>query len=785
MTLTHYLAVLRARTRLIALVFGLVLAAVVAATLMTSARYAAKSQVLIDVKSPDPVAGSVLPAHLLASYIATQVELIGSERVALRVVTKLALHQRPEWIEAYTRRETASDESIELFVARALLKGLKVRPSKDSNLLDVTYSARDRAQVAPLANAFVDAYVDETVDIRVGPARQTREFFEAQSKQYREALQQATSRLNEFRASRGLTTTDERDDIENLRLQQLQTQLTDAQSSRIDATRRGESAASARRTGAGDVPEVLSNSLIQSLKVELSRSEARLQERSATLGPNHPEILRLKQEIDSMSNRLAKETESIVSTLGRSAQVASQREAELAEQLRRQRAIVLANKTARETVLTLQRDVDVAQRSYDSLIQRLTQASLESQATQANVSVITRATTPNLPASPNIPLNLSIGIVLGSLLGVLSALVAESFRGRIRFADDLVQATGSELVASLRPAPVTAVTLARKQSAAPALGMAPARREPENSADKSAGGMDTDGPIGQAGPDSGRTPPKDSVGDALIDAGLLSPADAEEIEAAARKSGERFGDAAVSSGKLTRDELAIALSARSAFPLLDPKTSHVAPQVVAAFDVDHPFMDDLRMLRTQIKAQFRQAGDTEGRVVAIVSNGSGEGKTFTAANLAVSFAQLGDRTLLIDGDMRTGSLHRMFALGNEAGLSSLLGLRCRLADALQHVPGLTNLTVMSSGPEVVSPSDLLGHNVVEQLISVLSRNFDVVIIDTPSAAERPDASLIVSAAKNYVVIARQNQTLTRAVEELTSKLDKLGSRMMGSVLVKA
>jgi len=769
---------------LIALVFGLVLAAVVAATLMMSARYAAKSQVLIDVKSPDPVAGSVLPAHLLASYIATQVELIGSERVALRVVGKLALHQRPEWIEAYAKRETASDESIELFVARALLKGLKVRPSKDSNLLDVTYSARDRAQVAPLANAFVDAYVDETVDIRVGPARQTREFFEAQSKQYREALQQATARLNEFRASRGLTTTDERDDIENLRLQQLQTQLTDAQSSRIDATRRGESAASARRSGTGDVPEVLSNSLIQSLKVELSRSEARLQERSATLGPNHPEILRLKQEIDSMSNRLAKETESIVSTLGRSAQVASQREAELAEQVKRQRAIVLANKSARETVLTLQRDVDVAQRSYDSLVQRLTQASLESQATQANVSVIARATTPNLPASPNIPLNLSIGIVLGSLLGVLSALVAESFRGRIRFAEDLGQATGSELVTSLRPAPVGAVTLARKQSA-PALGMAPARREPETATDRPVGGPDTDGSAGQANLDTGRAQAKDSVGDALIDAGLLSPADAEEIEAAARQSGERFGDAAVSSGKLTRDELAIALSVRSAFPLLDPKTSHVAPQVVAAFDVDHPFMDDLRMLRTQIKAQFRQAGETAGRVVAVVSNGSGEGKTFTAANLAVSFAQLGDRTLLIDGDMRTGTLHRMFALGNEAGLSSLLGLRCRLADALQHVPGLTNLTVMSSGPEVVSPSDLLGHNVVEQLIAVLSRNFDVVIIDTPSAAERPDASLIVSAAKNYVVVARQNQTLTRAVEELTSKLDKLGSRMMGSVLVKA
>jgi chain length determinant protein tyrosine kinase EpsG len=782
MTLKHYLAVLQARSWLIAAIFGLVLAAVVAVSLLMTPRYAAKAQVLVDVKSPDPVAGSVLPAHLLASYIATQVELIGSERVALRVVEKLALHQRPEWIDAYQSREVKGDESIELFVARSILRGLKVRPSKDSNLLDVSFTARDRKDVAPLANAFVDAYVEETVDIRVGPARQTREFFEGQAKQYRETLQKATTRLNEFRASRGLTTTDEREDIENLRLQQLQTQLTDAQNARIDASRRGDSASAARRSGTGDVTEVLGNPLIQSLKGELARSEARLQERSALLGSNHPEILRIKQEIESLNARISKETESIVSSLGRSTQVASQRESELAEQVKRQRAIVLANKSARETILTLQRDVDLAQRNYDSLMQRVTQASLESQATQANISVIARATTPALPSSPNVPLNLSIGIVLGSLLGALAALIAESFRGRIRFAEDLGQVTGVDVVSTLRAAPVKSLALARK-AASPAIAFSPARQEPSGPIDD-AGAAEATEPT-EAKPIPPRSHPEQSLGEALIDTGTLSPAEVEEIAASAQASGVRFGDAAVASGKVTREELAIALSVRTTFPLLDPKSSKVAPQVVAAFDADHPFMDDLRMLRTQIKAQFRQAGGNDNKVVAIVSHGKGEGKTFTAANLAVSFAQLGDRTLLIDGDMRTGRMHQLFSLSNQSGLSTLLGLRTRLAEALQQVPGLANLTVMPAGPEVVSPSDLLGQSVVEQLIAVLARNFDVVIIDTPGAAERPDASLIVSAAKHYVVVARKDRTLTRSIEELTRKLDQLGSRMLGSVLVKA
>jgi receptor protein-tyrosine kinase len=278
---------------------------------------------------------------------------------------------------------------------------------------------------------------------------------------------------------------------------------------------------------------------------------------------------------------------------------------------------------------------------------------------------------------------------------------------------------------------------------------------------------------------------EEAVPGALLDAGLLSPAEVEKVASMATERGVRFTEAAVSSGLVTVEQINRALSVRTRFPLLDPSSTGVKQEVIAAFDVNHPFMDDLRMLRTRIKARLAESDENGSRVVAMVSQGHKEGKSFSAANLAVSFAQMGDRTLLIDADMRTGRQHQLFSLDNSVGLSSVLGMQCNPKDALQRVPGLGDLTVMTAGPEVASPTDLLARNVTGQFMRVFSDAFDVVIVDTPPAGTKPDASLVVAAARNYVIVARQNRSLTAAIETLSHNMGQLGARMLGSVLVKA
>jgi succinoglycan biosynthesis transport protein ExoP len=801
MRFTQFLGILRARSWLIATVFAAVLALVTAASMLMTPRYTATAQLLIDVKSPDPVAGAVLPAHLLNSYIATQVELLTSEKVALQVVDTLKLAERSEWTSRLSGDPRAaspatSPDAVRQALATALLRDLKVRPAKDSNLLVVSYSSRDRQSVAAVANEFVRAYVDTTIRMRVEPAQKTREFFVEQSKQYRDVLLKAQAKLTDFRQRSGIATTDEVTDIDNVRLRDLSAQLTTLQAARIEAARRRDAANSALQAGAGDVTEVLGSPLIQSLKGQLALAEARLRERSAVLGANHPEIARTQEEVASLTARLRTETASITGSLERSYQVAAQRESEVKSELDRQRGLVMGGKNAREQLAVLQRDVDSAQRAYDALVTRVTQASLESQATQANVTPITTATMPVLPSSPNIPLNLSIGVVFGALLGVISALLAEAASGRVRVAEDLERVTGAPVIGELSPVPARIVGPTRRVAALPRkepakLGVAPSAARAASQPSAPPGGpspgaaspMPGSPEVAVAGaPDAAA---EEGVAEALLDAGLLSASDVERIATVATAQGVRFSEAAVASGKVSAEQVKLALSVRTEFPLLDPSQSKLAKEVIAAFDADHPFMDDLRMLRTRIKAQLETAGPEGSRVVAIVSQGPREGRSFSAANLAVSFAQMGDRTLLIDADMRTGRQHELFSLSNALGLSSVLSQQCKPRDALQRVPGLGDLTVLTAGPEVPSPSDLLARNATARLLKLMSNAFDVVIVDTPSAGSKPDASLIVAAARNYVIVARRDRSLASGVEKLSQSLGQLGARMIGSVLVKA
>ncbi|MEZ5730155.1 MAG: AAA family ATPase [Burkholderiaceae bacterium] len=276
--------------------------------------------------------------------------------------------------------------------------------------------------------------------------------------------------------------------------------------------------------------------------------------------------------------------------------------------------------------------------------------------------------------------------------------------------------------------------------------------------------------------------------DALVDAGLISTADVPEIEQTAEREGVRIGDAAVATGLVTGKQFRTALARSHDYPLLDPDESVVSHEVFAAFDVNHPFLDDLRRLRSQLKARWfggAERRERPGRSLAVLSDGRGEGKTFTATNLAVSFTQMGEATLLIDADMWGGRIHEVFGLDNTDGLSTLLSRQCNPRDVFRDIPGMDGLTVIPSGPEVPNASDLLAGHTFDMLLELFEKAFDVIIIDTPSADGKPDASLAAAKAGGYIVVARENQTLTKSMAALVRGLEPMGARLVGTVLVRA
>jgi receptor protein-tyrosine kinase len=167
------------------------------------------------------------------------------------------------------------------------------------------------------------------------------------------------------------------------------------------------------------------------------------------------------------------------------------------------------------------------------------------------------------------------------------------------------------------------------------------------------------------------------------------------------------------------------------------------------------------------------------RTVLITSSSPGEGKSFAAANLALAEAQLaGNPTLLCDFDLRRSSLHRIFQLDREPGLSDYLLGRAGLSDVIQKV-GEGSLFVMTAGAPVISPLELLHLDETRQLLEILSSRFRTVILDSPPLASASDANLLATLADGTLLVTRLGVT---RVDEMSLAIQSLGqSNVLGII----
>jgi polysaccharide biosynthesis transport protein len=432
MTLQQILLALRARWRLVAAVFSVMTLGALMASLLQAPRYSASASVIVESR-PDPVSAGGQGALAAPALIATQVDIIRSERVAQRVVALLALDQDPAWRQAW-QDDSAGAVPIEPWLVAALRPHLAVTPAREGSRISIAYTARDPAQAAALANAFVQAYSEVALELRTDPARQFSGFFEARAKAARAALEQAQARLRSAQASRGIVAADERLDLEGARLNELSSQLTALQGQAVESASRQAQAQSA---GAERLREVIANPLLAQLKAEAGRAELQLQQLSTRLGDNHPQVQEARATLGQLQRRLAAETQQVAGSVGAAASIDRRRESQLRSALDEQRTRMLQTKSARDEITVLQRDVEHAQRAYDGLQQRQNQASLESQSTQGNVNVLSRAVAPIERASPKGWLSALLGALLGAIAAVAAALLLELRERRVRSADDV------------------------------------------------------------------------------------------------------------------------------------------------------------------------------------------------------------------------------------------------------------------------------------------------------------------------------------------------------------
>jgi chain length determinant protein tyrosine kinase EpsG len=271
-----------------------------------------------------------------------------------------------------------------------------------------------------------------------------------------------------------------------------------------------------------------------------------------------------------------------------------------------------------------------------------------------------------------------------------------------------------------------------------------------------------------------------AMGAILIEQGRLSAQDVDEIQRYAGTHGMRFGEAAVQMKRISERDIESALAQQYNYPVL-PRGGQggVADDLIAAYQPQSEVVEPLRALRSQLI--LRWFNSAARKVFAVTSPERGEGRSWLAANLAIMFAQLGERTLLIDADMRHPRQHRLFNIDNSVGLSALLTGRAGREIARRIHPQL-RLFVLPAGIIPPNPQELLARPVFEIILDHFAAQFGLVIIDTPAVSETADAQILAANAGNALLIARRNYTQQSKLVEAMQAMTDTGVNVIGSVI---
>lgn len=272
------------------------------------------------------------------------------------------------------------------------------------------------------------------------------------------------------------------------------------------------------------------------------------------------------------------------------------------------------------------------------------------------------------------------------------------------------------------------------------------------------------------------------IGDFIREQRALSNAQVEQILEHQRRHRMRFGEAAVALKLATSEDVLRALAQQFHYPCAPPEGAEFHPELMAASDPFGDHAEAFRELRSQLLMGVL-APQHRGRALAVVSPDAGDGRSTLAANLAVSFSQLGARTLLVDADMRTPRQHRLFDIPDEAGLSGLLAGRPN-ERAIHAVPFLPSLNVLPVGALPPNPLELIQRPAFPLLMQELLARFDHVVVDTPAAAHGADARVLASRCGAALVVGRRGATRMKAIHGLLDQLAK-GQAVSAGVVLNA
>lgn len=270
-----------------------------------------------------------------------------------------------------------------------------------------------------------------------------------------------------------------------------------------------------------------------------------------------------------------------------------------------------------------------------------------------------------------------------------------------------------------------------------------------------------------------------NIGKLLQDAGKIKPKDMERVVKLQQEQNLRFGEAAQQLGLVTEADIRQALSHQFKYPTIPAAEASLSPELTAAIDPYSKTAEALRSVRSELLMRWFNDGR---KTLAIGSAHANEGASYLAANLAVLFAQMGRKVLLIDANMRQPRQHEIFNLGKGMGLSDVLAERVPSLE-VRTVKSFPTLTVLPAGSPPPNPAELLTRPTLGTLLSGLETSYDIILIDTAPAQLSSDFQLIAARVGGMLIATRRNVSRLAPLAELKEKIIFTGAQVVGAVVL--
>lgn len=469
------LVVLR-RWRLLAAVALTIFVATAIVTMRATPMYTAQASVALDMRKEN-ISGnqqvlSDLPAD--SSVVDTEVEVLKSRQVADGVVRALDLDHDPEFNGALRRpsgvaaivqgvkqlfgaaappprRLSAADvQRTHDGVVSNVLGHLSVQRLGVTYVININFTSESPAKAAAIANKFADLYLLSQLQARFEATQQATHWLNGQLDQLRQQVEQDDAAVQQYKiannllSATGTTLTEQEVSSYSQTLAQARAQVAEDEA-RLQAAKLQVN----RASSGGDVGEALNSTLIQGLRTQRAAISGQLAELQGRYGERYPEVVKAKRQLADIDNQIQQEIKTIIANLEAKVQVSREREAAVSGSLGGAKGTLAANSRAMVRLNELQRNAEASRTIYESYLNRYKETSTQTSLGQADARVISHATTPGGPSSPNVKHNLTLGLLLALAGGAGAVLLVELLDAGLATAEDVEKRIGVAYLGSV------------------------------------------------------------------------------------------------------------------------------------------------------------------------------------------------------------------------------------------------------------------------------------------------------------------------------------------------